>query len=128
MSDSSETSAPEAPVWLESFLLELRAAGTPEETLRFMAEEIRRTHDSDAEYHCAVCGRSSGAIVAFEKDDGGMIYSSPSRFVYAYRDHRPHGLCDQCFAQGRFERFSPAEIQYFRENFVEEDVDAEPTG
>jgi len=61
-----------------------------------------------------------------EKEDGTIAYSSPSRFVYAYRDRRPHGLCDQCFAQGRFEPFTPAEIQYFREQFAK-DVDAEPT-
>ena len=106
-------------------MMELRAAGTPEETLSLLTEEIRRTHDPDAEYRCAVCGRSSGAIMQIEKEDGTVVYSSPSHFVYAYRDHRPHGLCDQCFAQGRFDRFTAAEVEYFREHFAQ-GVEEEP--
>lgn len=49
---------------------------------------------------------------------GEVVYSSPSQWVYCYRERGiPLGLCDQCFHHGLFDGFTPDEIAYFQERF-----------
>ena len=106
----------------ESLAFRLRASGTPESEIqtlvsRLTADEIRR-----GKHACAVCGRSSGNTHIQIEDAGEIAYSSPTRWVYCYRERdKPLGLCDQCFDLGRFDGFTPDEIAYFRESFEQTD-------
>jgi len=109
MSDSN-------PTTLESLISILRSSGASESAIQTLELQLNSKH------RCAICGRSSGTAHVVFKVAGEVTYSSPTRWVYCYRERdKPLGLCDQCFRFGRFDGFTPDEIAYFREKFDQTD-------
>jgi hypothetical protein len=67
---------------------------------------------------CLSCGRAPGLYSLAVELNGQLVGTSPRGWVYAYRGLGIQiGLCDQCFAAGRFTGLSRAEIDYFTEEF-----------
>jgi hypothetical protein len=65
---------------------------------------------------CEVCGAQDSYVVGLKID--GKSIPFPSHFVFAWRGKdEPHGICNLCFAARRFPGFTSDEIEYFREQF-----------
>jgi hypothetical protein len=104
---------------LESLISRLRAHGLAEDEIQSLVAPLT---GADPKYVCLSCGRSSEITMTEIRIAGEVVYSSPTRWVYCYRERdQPFGLCDQCFSLGRFDGFTPGEIAYFRENFAQND-------
>lgn len=102
----------------EKFIDSLRQKGLDDEdTLNWIREEITPTTDGLL-YNCHSCGRIAGSLLSFEIN-GQEVYSSVEQIVYAYRDHKPYGLCSDCFEEKKFADFDKDEIEYFSESFSE---------
>ena len=107
--------------------------GNFDDVLRGLSEDERKqlmktaglTSTSGREtYACAVCGKSSGAaIVQIENEAGDILYTSPTQWVYCYRQGKSFGICNLCFEAKRLSKFTPDEIAWLQEEFSK--VDAE---
>jgi len=94
----------------------LRVNGFPSDVITAVDETIK----ADIEHRCQSCGRSSCGPFYRGEDTVESLFDTPSHWVYCYRAGHPLGLCDQCFRAGKLEGFSPLEVAYFRESFVQQ--------